>query len=323
MNRVSPASSPVIHMDYPSKFAQPTEMFLDDPELERLVLRLHGCSDLAELWSATCAILGALAPNDASLMYVSFHNFARSWDAARVFVTPKTNKSVGWIQRRGAVDITSPYILDHPDLPMFRLSDVCRDPRELQNAEFFRWYMEPDGWHHSACLLFWQGARLHSQITLWRSEAQGDFTAKEMALLGRLHPHLGTALNRLVNATLSTIKPRALELGGDLIRGLESVPHKSGAAGEPDCPLPEAPRALCETGRKRHQEDSERTRVAFSDKERAALQLAASGVSNQEISKRLGVSIHTVKWYLANVYTKLGVRNRTAAVKAALAIDLA
>ena len=29
-----------------------------------------------------------------------------------------------------------------------------------------------------------------------------------------------------------------------------------------------------------------------------------------------------VKWHLANIYLKLGVRNRTAAVKAALAMDL-
>jgi LuxR family maltose regulon positive regulatory protein len=86
-------------------------------------------------------------------------------------------------------------------------------------------------------------------------------------------------------------------IGGGLTRGPEAVPHKCVAAHEP-------------------------TRFAFSDKERAALRLAASGVSNEEIARRLGVTIHTIKWHLANVYTKLGVRNRTAAVKVALAMDL-
>jgi LuxR family maltose regulon positive regulatory protein len=81
-------------------------------------------------------------------------------------------------------------------------------------------------------------------------------------------------------------------------------------------------RVLCEAGRKRHEAESAQARVAFSDKERAVLRLAASGVSNEEIARCLGVSIHTVKWHLTNVYSKLGVKNRTAAVKAALAMDL-
>ena len=308
-------------MDDPIKCDRLTEVLLDDPELESLVLRLHSCSDLAEFWSATCAILGALAPNEASLMSVNFHDFARSWEASRIFVTPKADKSVGWMHRRRLVDLMPPYILAHPDLPMFRLSEVCPDRCQLQNTAFFKGYMEPDGWHHGVCLLFWQDARLHSQLTLWRGEAQGDFTAGEMAPLGRLHPHLGTALNRLVKAALTT-RPMALELEGDLRRALVPVPHKRAAADEPACPFPEVPRVLCETGRKRHQEESARACVAFSDKERAVLRLAACGVSNEEISRCLGVSIHTVKWHLTNVYMKLGVKNRTAAVRAALAMEL-
>ena len=324
MNQASQASSAVLRRDYPIRLGRPTEMFLDDPELERLVLRLHSCSDLAEFWSATRAILGALAPNDASLMYVNFHDFARSWEASRIFVTPKAEKSVGWMHRRRTVDIMPPYILAHSDLPMFRLSEVCPDRCELRNTQFFQWYMEPDGWHHCACLLFWQGTGLHSQLTLWRGEAQGDFTAEEMALLGRLHPHMCTALNRLVNVTRNTTQPNVLKLeGGNLTGGLEAAPRNCVATNDRGGPLPEAPRMLSEIGRERYQEESARTRAVFSDKERAALRLAVSGVSNEEISKRLGVSIHTVKWHLANIYTKLGVKNRTAAVKVALAMEVA
>jgi DNA-binding CsgD family transcriptional regulator len=324
MNLSSFASSAEIRMDCPIKWGRATKMVLDDPEREGLVLRLHSCANLIEFWSATRAILGALAPNDASLMYVNFHDFARSWEAARVFVTPKTDKSVEWMHRRRTVDIMPPYILAHPDLPMFRLSEVCPDRCELQNTELFRWYMEPDGWHHAACLLFSQDGRLHSQITLWRGEAQGDFTAEEMALLARLHPHLDTALNRLVKTTRNTTQPIVLKLeGGNMIGGLEAAPRHCVGTNDPGCSQPEAPRVVSELGCERQQEESSRRRVAFSDKERAALRLAASGVSNEEISKRLGVSIHTVKWYLSNVYTKLGVKNRTAAVKAALAMELA
>ena len=323
MNQASLASSPVIHIDYPIKWGRPTAMLLDDPGMEQLVLRLHSCADLAEFWSATRTILGALAPNDASLMYLNFHNFARSWEAARIFTTPKADKSVEWMHRRRTVDIMPPYILAHPDLPMFLLSEVCPDPCELRNTEFFQWYMEPDGWHHCACLLFWQGAGLHSQITLWRGEAQGDFTAEEMALLGRLHPHFGTALNRLVKAMRNTAQPIVLKLEeGNIIGGLEAAPRKCVVANDSGCPLPEASSVPSGTGRELHREEAVRRRAAFSDKERAALSLAASGVSNEEISKRLGITVHTVKWHLANIYVKLGVKNRTAAVKAALTMDL-
>ena len=325
MNQSSSASSAVIRMNHPIRWGRPTEMLLlDDPELEQLVLRLHSCSDLAEFWSATRAILDVLAPNDASFLSVNFHDFARSWEASRIFVTPKADKSVGWMHRRRMMDIMPSYILAHPHLPTFCLSEVCPDPRELQSTEFFQGYMKPNGWHHCACLLFWQGTRLHSQLTLWRGEAQGDFTAEEMALLGRLHLHLGTVLNRLVKATLHTTQPIVLKLeGGNLIGGLEAAPGKCVTTNDRGNLLPEAPRTLSEMGRERHPEDPARRRVAFSDKERAALRLAATGVSNGEISKRLGVTIHTVKWHLANIYMKLGVKNRTAAVKAALAMDLA
>ena len=59
----------------------------------------------------------------------------------------------------------------------------------------------------------------------WRGEAQGDFTAEEMAPLGRLHPHRGTALNRLTKATLNATQPIVLKLArGNLIGDLEAAP---------------------------------------------------------------------------------------------------
>lgn len=49
-------------------------------------------------------------------------------------------------------------------------------------------------------------------------------------------------------------------------------------------------------------------------KERDVVQLVASGLSNEEIGGRLGVAEVTVKWHLRNIFQKLGVRSRTAAV---------
>ncbi len=48
------------------------------------------------------------------------------------------------------------------------------------------------------------------------------------------------------------------------------------------------------------------------------LELAAQGLENKEIAERLHVTRSNVKWHFNNVYKKLGVHHRTAAVLAAI-----
>jgi DNA-binding NarL/FixJ family response regulator len=45
--------------------------------------------------------------------------------------------------------------------------------------------------------------------------------------------------------------------------------------------------------------------------------LTAQGLSNGLIAKQLWVTEQTVKFHLSNIYTKLGVSNRTAASRVA------
>ncbi len=56
----------------------------------------------------------------------------------------------------------------------------------------------------------------------------------------------------------------------------------------------------------------------LSAREISMIKLASSGMSNKEISDRLGLSLFTVKTYFKNIYGKLGARTRTEAVSAAL-----
>jgi len=51
----------------------------------------------------------------------------------------------------------------------------------------------------------------------------------------------------------------------------------------------------------------------LSPREAEVLGMAALGLRNTEISGRLGVTSHAVKFHLASVYRKLGVSNRTEA----------
>lgn len=57
-------------------------------------------------------------------------------------------------------------------------------------------------------------------------------------------------------------------------------------------------------------------------RENEILQLLAEGLSDQEVGERLFLSTGTIKWHLKNIYSKLGVHKRTAAVARARAYGL-
>ncbi|GAA1381965.1 response regulator transcription factor [Kitasatospora putterlickiae] len=57
--------------------------------------------------------------------------------------------------------------------------------------------------------------------------------------------------------------------------------------------------------------------AALSVRETEVLGLVADGLTNQAISRRLQLSLATVKSHLVHIYTKLGVESRTAAVREA------
>jgi DNA-binding NarL/FixJ family response regulator len=62
--------------------------------------------------------------------------------------------------------------------------------------------------------------------------------------------------------------------------------------------------------------------LGLSERERAVLELMASGATNPEIGEELHLSKHTVKEHSSSVYRKLGVRNRTEAVQRAQRLGL-
>ena len=62
--------------------------------------------------------------------------------------------------------------------------------------------------------------------------------------------------------------------------------------------------------------------LGLSERERAVLELMASGSTNPEIAEALHLSKHTVKEHTSAVYRKLGVRNRTEAVQRAQRLGL-
>ena len=80
---------------------------------------------------------------------------------------------------------------------------------------------------------------------------------------------------------------------------------------------PEATNALIHSSRQNSDLGFELT-----DREREVLVFIVKGLSNIEISNQLHISTATVKYHLANIFTKLGVRNRVEAATIALEHNL-
>jgi LuxR family transcriptional regulator, maltose regulon positive regulatory protein len=60
----------------------------------------------------------------------------------------------------------------------------------------------------------------------------------------------------------------------------------------------------------------------LTEREAEVIQLAAQGLANDTIGQRLALALGTVKWHLHNIYEKLGVRNRTQAIRRAQELGL-
>jgi DNA-binding CsgD family transcriptional regulator len=249
---------------------------LDDPRFEALLLRLHASIDIREFWSALLSTLEELVPHDACVAYLDYVDFAKTWDASRILATPNARRSREWLQRRREVNMMPAFALAQPGIKLYRLSEVEPDPHRLRESEFFRRYMAAEGWYYSASSLFWDANRLASEIAIRRTAEQGDFTAREMALLQRLHPHLQTTLQRL-----SAVQRRNSRNSVSLQE--ERSKHDAVQA------LP----------------------GALTVAERELVQFVRIGFSNKEIAVRLDKSVRTVKTQLTSVYKKCGVRSRS------------
>ena len=60
----------------------------------------------------------------------------------------------------------------------------------------------------------------------------------------------------------------------------------------------------------------------LNERELDVLRLIATGRSNKEIAEILVVALSTVKWYINNLYSKLGAKSRTHALALAKELEL-
>lgn len=68
--------------------------------------------------------------------------------------------------------------------------------------------------------------------------------------------------------------------------------------------------------------EKEAERLGLSKREIEVLQFMAEGLSNQEIADKMFVSLNTIKTHSSNIFSKLDVKRRTAAIETARKLGL-
>lgn len=153
--------------------------------------------------------------------------------------------------------------------------------------------------------LLGQTARLHLASLLWARGDQGEARRLVLEALGAR----GGAL-----APFVVLLRRAPAWLRDVLRGAPRTDQ--GGEDTREALLARLPPASPED------DDPPTPTDALSGRERAVLLLIAQGCSNQEISERLFISLHTVKTHARHINSKLGVERRTQAVARAQALGL-
>lgn len=94
---------------------------------------------------------------------------------------------------------------------------------------------------------------------------------------------------------------------------LQTTLHQQRVAPLPPSPLPLTPAAERAAGGIPSSHSGQEP--ILTERERETLRLLSRGATNPEIAEALGVSVHTARFHLKNLYAKLGVRDRTHAIR--------
>lgn len=161
-----------------------------------------------------------------------------------------------------------------------RITDVV-EPRRYRDSAIYREYFRPAGYEHLVDLGLPAPPGHHRSFVVFRATGERDFSERDCTVLEVLRPHL-----------------LAYEAAVGLRRRLREA-----LAERTDDPSEAAPRSAFGVP------------VGLTAREREIVMLVARGKTNAEIAALLWIAPSTVKKHLENVYVKLGVGRRAAAVQ--------
>lgn len=171
-----------------------------EPQLQIPLLRLVEARNLEEFWQATRSVFQTILPDDTLTVYLNYFDFAKSWKASAMFATADAVKSAEWHEERRRVEVTTPFLTDHPGVRLYRLSDIFPSEQAFQSSPLFQSFMRPHGWQDSVGLVYRRGASVNSVISLRRPADRGAYRPHELQLLRKLHPHFESVIGRLIKS---------------------------------------------------------------------------------------------------------------------------
>ncbi|MES2532947.1 MAG: helix-turn-helix transcriptional regulator [Pseudomonadota bacterium] len=159
------------------------------------------------------------------------------------------------------------------------------DMRVLHRTEFFNDFLQPHGMHWGMNLYAMAGGRCVGDLLVFRSQARADFEKNDVDLLRLIEPALTAAFVRL-RGEAEVVVPIDSTLAAP-------APAPASASAQ----APGDAQALIAAGLTKREAD-----VAL---------LVFRGAADKEIARSLSVEVTTVRYYLKNAATKLGVTGRS------------
>ena len=142
-----------------------------------------------------------MMPMDTPTVFMDYLDFSASWRAAAVLTVPEMKRPDEWHDRRRCVEVTAPFLQGHPEVSLYRLSELFPSAANFRASKLFKEFMRPGGWDDSMGMVFRNGPSVRSVISLRRRADGGSYCPEETRLLELLHPHLEAVLDRVLQRT--------------------------------------------------------------------------------------------------------------------------
>jgi DNA-binding CsgD family transcriptional regulator len=212
------------------------------------------------------------------------------------------------------------------DFSSRKLSDFIT-LRELHRREIYADYFRPSGIEHEIGVGI-PAPLTHTKVFIFANgRGRADFTERERTILDLLRPlvrlrYRQTEARRRADTALAALETsdEALVLLNNAGKAEFATLRALRLLASNGLTLNEVPRIeplLAHAVRPGVLLLSERRPFGLTNREREILALIAEGRTNAEVATALWISPATVRKHLENVYTKLGVTTRTAAVRCA------
>ena len=176
-------------------------------QLHEPLLALHAALEIEPLWRAVAGVLrAAVSPHRVTL----FLGHIGMGEARVVFTDPPIENSAQWYAQRGQNNPFSPFIATHRGVRLYRFEEVV-PLSQFRHSDFFRKFAEPEGWDKGVSVLYWNRSEVKAMFSVYRSAAQPEFSAHDIAVLEYLYPFIGTAIDRVRLLHSERLARRGLE----------------------------------------------------------------------------------------------------------------